>query len=334
MKKRNFKQLTAQERDLIAIWKSNGKSNKEIAKKLGKHPASIGRELKRNSFKHKYYIAIHAQARVKARAVKAKKRPVLKNSQVYRWVIHRLLRGWSPEQICGRMKLIFPKDKSMRISPETIYSFIYSKDQSHRKWWEYLPRKQKKRKKQTGRKVHKSRIPNRVSIHHRPIKVDQRRTFGHWEGDSVIGKRGGVVIHTTVERKTRYLKAKLVGSLESPARALAQLSLFVRMPKVARKSTTLDNGKEFANHEILRQILGMKTFHCDPYSSWQRGTNENTNGLLRRYLPKGTNFDQLTQQELDEIVEEINNRPRKCLNYHTPNEVYLFELNRKGCISN
>ena len=318
--------ITAQERDLIAVWYSKGLSRRDIAKKLGRHHTSVSREIKRNNFKHKYYIAIHAQAQTSKRVVKARRRHPLKNPQVYRWVVSRLLRGWSPEQICGRMKLVFPKDKSMRISPETIYSFIYSKKQSHRKWWEYLPRKQKKRKKQKGRKVHKSRIPNRVSIHTRSTLVDQRKVFGHWEGDSVIGKRSGVVIHTSVERKTRYLKAKLVGSLESPARLLAQLSLFVRMPKMARKSTTLDNGKEFASHATLRQVLDMKTYHCDPYSSWQRGTNENTNGLLRRYLPKGTNFDHLTQQELDDIVEELNNRPRKCLNYYTPNEIFKKEL--------
>jgi len=323
--KKAFK-ITAQERDIIAVLYSKGLSKRQIAKKLNRHHTSIVREIKRNSFKGKYYVSIYAQARTRRRVIKARKRHPLKNSQVYRWVIHRLLRGWSPEQISGRMKLIFPNDSSMRISPETIYSFIYSKSQARRAWWEYLPRKQKKRKKQKGRSVHKSRIPNRVSIHHRPTKVDQRRAFGHWEGDSVIGKRGGVAIHTTVERKTRYLKAKLVGSLESPARILAQLSLFVNLPKKARRSTTLDNGKEFAQHATLRQVLNMKTYHCDPYASWQRGTNENTNGLLRRYLPKGTNFNNLTQKELDDIVHEINNRPRKCLNYYTPKEVFKNEL--------
>jgi len=323
--KKTFK-ITAQERDIIAVLYSKGLSGRQIAKKLGRHHTSISREIKRNSFKGKYYVAIHAQAQTRRRVVKARKRPTLKNPQVYRWAISRLLRGWSPEQIVGRMKLIFPQNPSMRISPETIYQFIYSKGQAHRKWWEYLPRKQKKRKKQAGRSVHKSRIPNRVSIHQRPIKVDQREVFGHWEGDSVIGKRGGKAIHTTVERKTRILKAKLVGSMESPARILAQLSLFVSLPTKARRSTTLDNGKEFINHAVLRNVLDMKTYHCDPYSSWQRGTNENTNGLLRRYLPKGTNFDSLTQRELDEIVEEINNRPRKCLKYYTPNEVFKKEL--------
>jgi transposase, IS30 family len=234
-----------------------------------------------------------------------------------------LRKGWSPEQIAGRLKEIeHPTDQHWNIHHETIYQFIYSKDNKDKKLWEYLPRKQKKRKKQTGRSVHRSQIPNRVSIHNRPEKVNKRSEFGHWEGDSVEGKRSEKDgIHTEVERVSRLLAAQKMKTITSKQAVIAQIRIFKNLPKHARRSTTLDNGKEHHHHSRLWE-LKMSTYFADPYSSWQRGTNENTNGLLRRYLPKGSSFQDLAQDELEDIVEEINNRPRKVLGYNTPREVF------------
>lgn len=322
---KHTQKLTAQERDLIAICYSQGISIRQIAIQLHRHHATVIREVKRNRFGN-HYVAIHAHALARKRKARAGKRHPLKNPWLYASVLERLRWGWSPEQIAGRLKREYPRDQAKQLCHETIYRFIYAGSNSDQGLWEYLPWKRKKRKQRTGRIVHRSRIPERVSIHERPAAVDQRLLFGHWEGDSLIGRRErGKVIHTTVERKTRLLQAVLVDSLEAQEHSKKQYQLFAVLPKKARHSTTLDNGKEFTQHTRLHQ-LGMKTYFADPYSAWQRGTIEHHNGLLRRYLPKSTSFDNLTQQELDDIVEEINSKPRKVLHYETPQEVFMKQL--------
>ncbi len=311
------------------MFKGRGWSNGDIAKELGRDISTVGRKIKRNSFEGKYYVAIHAQTKAAKRKSLAGKRHPLKNKEVFRWVIARLMRGWSPEQISGRMKLIFRYNTKMRVSPEAIYSFIYSNEYKERKFWEYLPWKRKVRKRKHGRKVHRGRISNRVSIHLRPEVVAAREEFGHWEGDTVEGIAHQNGIHTEVERKSRFLAARKVAKIDSSEAAKAQKQIFSCLPAHARKTVTLDNGRENHLHTKLKK-LGISTFFCDPYSSWQGGTNEYHNGLIRRYLPKKTDFSTLTQQDLDEIVEEINNRPRKCLGSYTPKEVFFRELQMGG----
>lgn len=271
-------------------------------------------------------MAIHAQNISSERKSEAGKRHLLKNEEVFKWVITRLVRGWSPEQIEGRMKLVFPGNRRMRITHETIYSFIYSNRFKYRKFWEYLPWGRKKRSYKHGRRVHRGSILDRVSIHLRPNSIDQKLEFGHFEGDSVegLGHKDGV--HTEVERVSRKYFVRLVDSISSEEAIRAQEEIFSSLPEWARRSTTLDNGRENHLHTKLK-ALGMDTYFADPYSSWQRGSNEYHNGLFRRYFPKGTDFKTVTQEEIDECVEEINSRPRKCLGYFTPNEVFLEKLN-------
>jgi len=273
-------------------------------------------------------VAIHAQnISVKRKSLAGKRHP-LKNKDVFRWTIQRLVRGWSPEQIVGRMKLVFKNDPGMRITPETIYSFIYSEEFKHRKFWEYLPWGRKKRKHKYGRKVHKGNIPDRISIHLRSESIDKRIEFGHFEGDSVEGKGHRDGVHTEVERVSRMYFVRFVKRIDSDEGIRAQKEIFGSLPSMARKSVTLDNGRENHKHTKLNE-LGMNTYFADPYSSWQRGTNEYHNGLLRRYFPKGTDFKTVTQEEIDDVVEEINNRPRKCLGYFTPFEVFFAKLNNQ-----
>lgn len=327
MKKAN--KLTAQERDLIAVWYGQGVSRRQIAKFLRRSPSTISREIERNSFQGRFYVAIHAQAKAEKRKSQAGRRHPLKNPFVYAYVIEKLRDGWSPEQIAGRLRKINGKTV---ICHETIYRFIYSDHpQAKRlKLWEYLPWKRKKRKKKSGRRRQRVRIPNRVSIHQRPTVIDQRLVFGHWEGDTLEGKGKKQGIHTQVERVSRYLLAQKLERLTSQATLKAQKELFANLPSKARQSTTLDNGREFVKHIKLKKELGIKTYFADPYSAWQRGTIEHHNGLLRRYLPKGTDFSKITQEELNEIIEEINNKPRKVLNYNTPKEVFEAYLKRLG----
>lgn len=356
--------LTKPERVLLSEWKNQGLSNIECGKRLGRDKSTIGRELRRNKTKvrvGKYteviYEPHHAQFVTDQRKQKAfnAKQP-LKSKKIYGYVLDHLRCGWSPEGIAGRLrKEDHPDDPSWWICHETIYAFIYKEktdltkqgliSQSlldkrlgchnqaitvtdfDRPLYEYLRRKQTKRRKRSGRKVHRSHTPDRVSIHLRPELINQRTEFGHWEGDTVEGRVHKDGVHTEVERVSRLIGAKKVKAIDSQSALDAQREIFTPLPEKARRSTTLDNGKETHLHFKLRAGLDMQTFHADPYSSWQRGTNEHGNGLLRYYFPKGTDFSKVTDEELADVVWELNNRPRKILQYKTAQEVFNTHLN-------
>jgi len=308
--------LTEEERDRIAVLHARGIGIREMGRVLERNHTSISRELKRNRFGERYN-AIHAQHVAEERKQKAGKRHPLKDKQTYAYVLEKLHCGWSPEQIAGRLEL---EQGEKVLCHETIYRFIYTKALKEDRLWEYLPRKQKHRRKKYGRKSQRSRIAQRVSIHDRPEAIDNRQEIGHWEGDTIEGRGHKDGIHTEVERVSRFLLAKKVSAITSEVTIQVQKELFAQLPEPLRISTTLDNGKENHLHMQLAE-LSMATYFADPYSSWQRGTNENTNGLVRRYLPKKTSFTNLTQEELDDIVWEINNRPRKVLQYRKPIEI-------------
>lgn len=315
--------LIPAERDQIAILLGKGTSLREIARILGRNVSSISREIKRNRFGDGY-VAISAQFHSDKRKLEGRRRHPLKDPVTYAYILEKLREGWSPEQISGRLKREWGKRV---ICPETIYKFIYSPDNKSLGLWEYLPRKQKRRQRKFGRSSKRLHIPNRVSIHLRPKEVEDRREFGHWEGDTLIGKQEkSKVIHTEVERKTRFLAAKIIGSKKVAETLNAQKEIFTNF---LCHSVTTDNGFEFIGHESLKS-LGIETYFADPYSSWQRGTNEHHNGLLRRYLPKKTNFENLTQEELDDIVWEINNKPRKVHDYLTAQEMLESEQRTTG----
>ena len=200
---KQYKRLSPSERDQIAIWKAEGVSNKEIAKRLQREDSTIGRELKRNAWGI-YYVSIHAQGKADGRErIKAHAKEELKNPDVYVYVTEKLRDGWSPDQIAGRLKRGHPTDTYWWITAETIYRWIYQKEQLIEGWYEYLRRKQKKRKKYKGRTVHRARIPDRVSIHERPQVVNKRKQFGHWEGDTIEGRGHKSGVHTEVERMSR-----------------------------------------------------------------------------------------------------------------------------------
>lgn len=310
--------LTPQERDQIAVSLSSGLSLRVIAAKLGRNVSSISREVKRNRIVG-VYVAISAQFQAETRKTAASKKQPLKKPWIYAYVRDKLREGWSPEQISGRLQL---EHCQKVICPETIYQFIYHSANRQLRLWEYLPLKRTKRQKKLGRAAQRSHIPDRVSIHDRPKEIEGRTEFGHWEGDSVVGwQEKSKVIHTEVERKTRFLIARLINSKKPEETVMAQKDIFSHYQC---HSVTTDNGFEFINHQELNKI-GIPTYFADPYSSWQRGTNEYHNGLLRRYLPKGTSFDNLTQEELDDIVWEINHKPRKTHGYLTAQEMLELE---------
>jgi len=320
--------LKSSDRDLLALWRAQNISIREMGRRLKRDPSVISREFKRNKTKGDY-IAIAAEAKAVSRKHEAGLREPLKNKELYSLVMERLKWGWPPEVIAGRLRK--KNNGKTVICHETIYSFIFDPSNKHLKLWQLLPRGQAKRRKWYGRKTSKEKIPNRVSIHDRPEEIENRAEFGHWEGDSVIGKGHKQAIHTEVERTSRYLQAKLLPEFNSIATVKAQQDIFQALPQHARKTVTLDNGLEFVRHEELTKNTGMSVYFADPYCSCQRGTNENTNGLLRRYIPKKTSFKNLTQYELDDMVWEINNRPKKCLEYDTPEEVFIsYNLERRS----
>lgn len=275
-------------------------------------------------------MAIHAQyLTIKRRQRVAHSKKPLKNPDIFRYVTEHLRDGWSPDQMAGRLKLDHPLDRHWFITAETIYGWIYEKEQIAAGWYQYLRRGQRKRRKRSGRKVHRSHIPERVSIHERAEAINRRQEFGHWEGDTVEGKGHRESVHTEVERVSRRLAGRKVGGITSEAAIQAQEEIFQGLPRHARRSTTLDNGRENHLHFRLRQLM-MATYFADPYSSWQRGTNEHGNWHLRYYFPKGTDFNEVTEEELQAVIEEINQRPRKILGYQTAQEVFnsLLEKGR------
>lgn len=319
----NKPKISPSERDKIAVLLASSTSLRKIAKLLNRSVSSISVEIRKNSVDGQYQ-SIAAQELSSKRNIKSRRTNPLKNDKIFSYVVDKLRCGWSPEQISGRLKR--KNTGKTVVCHETIYRYIYSEEGKKKNLSEYLVRHHYKRRKWHSRYLYRRGIANRVSIRLRPKEVEKREIFGHWEGDVVEGKahRGG--IQTLLERKTRFYQAKILAVIDSEYGVRIQRDLLKDLPKEARKTLTLDNGKENYNHDKLRRWLNIQTFFCDPYCAWQRGANENHNGILRRYIPKKADITGLLQEDLDAIIEEINQRPRKCLNYETPREVFTKEL--------
>lgn len=340
----HYRHLTLEDRIEFEKLLDQGVSRAEAARCLGVHRSTITREVRRGSWqpehdhanlrpylRHKLdtrgphdrlYLGGQAQLQADSRKQRSHRSYRMLHDPLVDWVLSALRRGWTPEEISGRLPIEFPDDEHMRVGVETLYAWIYAPAQRHRGLWQYLPRGHKRRRRRQGRKVHSERIRWRTSIHDRPSEIEDRIEFGHWESDSVLGARGTGGLHTTVERRSRYLQAVKIPQIAAQPTLDAQLMLFSRMPAHAARSVTADNGSEFAFHYQLADTLAIPTYFADPYSAWQRGTNEHFNGRIRKYLPKRTSFEDLTQTELDEIITEINNRPRKILDWATPAEIF------------
>jgi IS30 family transposase len=210
----------------------------------------------------------------------------------------------------------------MRISHETIYRWIYSDANNEGTLYKHLRRRRKKRRRQKRYGAGRRFIPGRVGIAERPAIVNSRKRFGDWEADTIEGKKSSGYIATHVERKSRYLMAAKLVDKKSDSLTMQSIRLFCGIPKKMRQTLTVDNGSEFAKFKELEDRTGLAVYFADPYAAWQRGTNENTNGLLRQYFPKGTDFSKITEEDLAFAVKKLNYRPRKCLGYQTPHEVF------------
>ena len=340
----HYRHLTLQDRIEIERALDRGLSHAEIARDLGVHRSTVSREVRRGSWQPEHdhanlrpylrnkldtrgphdrlYLGGQAQAHADTRQARSHRPFRMLYDRLVDWVITHLRKGWTIEEIAGRVGIEFPDDPRMRVSVETLYAWVYDPTQKYRELRQYLPRGHKKRRRKKGRDVHRERFKWRTSIHDRPIEIENREQFGHWESDSVVGAHGTGGIHTTVERTSRYYQAVKIPQIAARPTVNAQISLFTPLPGHAVRSVTADNGSEFALHYELADALAIPTYFADPYSAYQRGSNEHFNGRLRRYLPKGTSFADLTQTELDEFIHEINNSPRKILDWATPAEIF------------
>ena len=316
-----YEHLTLSDRKVIKKMLSEDKSLREIARYTGRHPSTISREIKRNKGAL-WYHPIHAQEKYVNRREEAKVRKLERNTELQNHVVELLKKGHSPDAISGRLKLTHRKLPDMQISHESIYTWIYSKAATGDDLYEHLARGIKKRHRRLNKQHSRIQIPDRISIHSRPKSIENRCRLGHWEGDTILGKGQRGCIATLVERKTLFLAAGFMRNKEAETCNRAILEAYGNIPNKAIKTITFDNGSEFYKHTFLQEALECKVFFADPYSAWQRGINEHTNGLIRRYFPKGMSFLELTQNEVDEVVNKLNNTPRKSLGYKTPYEAF------------
>jgi len=327
--KKTYKHLNIQERERILELKWEGRSLTAIAKDTGRSPATISRELRRNGGqKIRKYSPSLAQTRAIKRRSSRGRNLRLKNEQIRSYVITKLKLGWSPEQISGRLSKYHP-DQS--ISYEAIYQFIYARVspasdlvyQQYEDLRPYLARKRKRRMKKGLRKPHKIRQDKLPSIETRPKEVEERATLGHWEDDSIVyTPTCPVRLRTANELASGVVFIdKAVASTMAEANRISK-QRFSKLPKKLLKTLTRDRGPENMGYKELEADVGISCFFAHPYSSWERGANENLNGLVRRFLPKGTDFRELTDEQIKQIEYLLNTRPRKRLGYKTPYEVF------------
>lgn len=323
-----YRQLNIEEREIIQTGLWEGKSLRRIARDLNRSPGTISRELKRNCPpSRRSYFPHVAQKKAHDRIRKRGERPRLKNPFIRAYVENGLRRGYSPEQVSGRLSLEFC---IYRVSHEAIYQYIYT--QYHRGGYgecrgvdlrPFLRRRHRVRHpKKIPYVVEKGALRERISIDLRPIEVEGRKIPGHWEGDSVVSRQSLVRLNTLVERTSGLVCISKIRNGSSIETTKAVIRRLRRIPRRLRKTLTFDNGFENAGHKEMQEILKTDVYFAHPYHSWERGTNENTNGLIRWYLPKKTDFATIPETVIQDIEYRLNTRPRKRLGWQTPLEVF------------
>ena len=327
-----YKHLSVEERDMLAVYKAKGKSLREIGQMIGRHKSTISRELNRNApVKNKgYYLSHKAHQRANERWMNTHQKERLSNLEIRNYVEEHLKEGWSPEIIAGRIKIDQP---GLAASHEAIYQYIYN---DRKDLLEYLVRQHKKRQKRGYSRRHKkAHIPNKIGISERPVVVEKRERIGDWEADSIVSRKSLCALNILVERTSRLTHlSKLRQKTAEETRDVIKKRLSV-YPAEARWTITYDNGSENTEHEAINQVLGSNSYFCNPYRSWEKGTVENRVGLVRRRLPKGTDFSEVSDESIGEIESWLNNRPMKCLKYKKPLEVFneLCYKNNKSSVA-
>lgn len=329
---KQYQRLTLKERETIFLLLSQGLSIRQIGRRLGRNHGVLSREIANNASFSKEYSPTLAQTRAKKEASKPRKKK-LDNGVVKHYVVRKLTDHWSPEQIAGRLKQVHSQ---VTVSYETIYQYVYSKEGKKNRYSEFLRKAHKRRAFKFGRssqKVKKVFIPNRVWIEARPKEAISRTTVGHLEADLMEGKRDtGGAVSVVVDRKSGLALLDKLPGKNSQERMKPLLKRFSKYPKTIHQTVTFDNGTENVEHERLQQESSCQTFFTHPYHSWEKGTVENTIGLVREFIPKGTDLTQVKQKDLNMVALALNDRPRKRLGFKTPSEVLSEETG--WCITN
>ena len=316
---KTYHQLRHEER--FYIWQAlrDGKTQKHIAETLGRHPSTLCRELKRNTYAQCHFYTYHwAMQIVTHRKHRANRQKYRTLTEERARLITQLIRQYlSPEQVSGYLK----HHQALSLSHETIYRFIYSDATRKAELKPFLRQGCRPRRKRYGSGARASCIPNRGSLTERPQEVEKKERLGDWECDTVIGKDRKSILVTVVDRASLYTACSRV--LSRSAHVVSQAIIRMLRPFKERvKTLTFDNGSEFVKHETIARALEARTYFAHPYSSWERGINENTNGLLRQFFPKQTDFRQISWRQVKEAVDHLNNRPRKTRGYRTPNQLF------------
>lgn len=310
----SYRQLTREQRYQIYALRKAGQNQTEIAMIIGCHKSTISRELTRNRGK-KGYRSSQAQELARRRQRRCHQPRIARKT----WqTVERLLRqDWSPQQITGRLRL----ERQPSVSPERIYLYIYADKRRGGTLHRHLRSQKAQRRRDRGYQ-RRGQIPNRVSIEERPASVDQKRRIGHWEGDTIVGAQRKSALLSVTERKSKLqLLCKLANKSAAELRAQSIVLLAPFKDRVV--TMTVDNGKEFCEHQAIASALQARIYFAHPYASWERGLNENSNGLVRQYFPKGCDLAKLTEAEVQRVSDLLNNRPRKTLGYRTPNEIFF-----------
>lgn len=324
MRTRSYRHLSADERETLSLGLTHGHSLRTMARLLGRAPSTVSREVARNTTRGRPYRACTAQSHAVARTRHPRRPRKLLDPWLWQYVRTHLAAGCSPEQIAGRLRRAYPDDLRKHLSPETLYGGLYGLPRGalRSELLAALRQARKARRPRARGRDRRGQIPNMTPLAARPAEVATRTVPGHWEGDLLKGARNGSAVGTLVERTTRLVLLARMDGTDAASAYRGFTKKLRHVPAPLRKTLTYDRGKEMAEHERLAHRLSLQVFFADPHSPWQRGTNENTNGLLRQYVPKSTDLSGYTQRELNAIADRLNTRPRKSLNFATPLEVY------------
>jgi IS30 family transposase len=317
-----YSHLTEHERYLIDQWHRAGWSLRRIGRRLDRSAGTISRELTRHGGSRPgAYRGYQAHARALTRRRRPRRPRRMAHRPLADYVHSGLVNHWSPQQIAQRLPLDHPDDPAMRISHEAIYRWVYAQDNL---WHTSLRRRHRRRRPRSRGAARRGQIVGRIDIARRPAVVQRRTRLGDWESDTLAGAVGKGGLATHVERRSRLLLAAKLDTRQARHFARRSLRAFAAaaVPPRACRTLTADNGKEFADFKRLERGLGLRVYFARPHAAWERGTNENTNGLLREYFPKATDFTGVSHGQVARVVRSLNNRPRKCLGYRTPCEVF------------
>jgi len=328
---KKYEHLNLGEREQLSALRQKGLSFGDIGEIMGRDHSSLSREYKKNSRYYKTYQPCKAQIKAEKVALKQRTKAPLKCHEIYLYVRKHLRKKWTPEEIAGRLPLDMP---GFKIDDDTIYRYIYDNKKTRGEHlFQYLTLHRRKRMKKNGRKVTNQKFGNVLQIGQRPKSVNNRKKTGHWETDNMDGKKSdSICVSTTMERKTRYTILSKLSGHGSAVKTEAVIGRLKQLPIELIKSITTDRGPENHGYQEITDTLKTKVYFCNPYHSWEKGAVENTNGRVRRFLPKGKTLENLTNSYLKRVENQMNNTPRKCLKFRTPNEVLQLQINKLGAL--